>query len=110
MCILLGYTNWSEGNEETVIAPFILSSPITQVVMTAGKMATKDPLLEGALQICERAFGRTGVGVVAVGDFEGGGGQGVVGEGKWGLAALLPPVSPLSQPGGQAVLGSPAPR
>lgn len=47
---------------------------------------------------------------MAVGDFEGGGGQGVVGEGKRGLAALLPPVSPLSQPGGQAVLGSPAPR
>lgn len=27
-----------------------------------------------------------------------------------GLAALLPPVSPLSRPGRQAVLGSPAPR
>lgn len=54
----------------------------------------------------------------------GGGGQGGVGEEEeeegevgvvragagGGLAALLPPVSPLSRPGRQAVLGSPAPR
>lgn len=49
----------------------------------------------------------------------GGGGQGGVGEEEEeegggcegeGLATLLPPVSPLSRPGRQAVLGSPAPR
>lgn len=44
MFILLGYTNWSEGSEETIIGPYTLSSPITQVVMTAGKMATGHPL------------------------------------------------------------------
>lgn len=90
--------------------------------MTAGKMTTRHPLqptcnMRYLSDLCECASGRTGVVVVAGGDFEDGGGQGGVGNGGgggwgavWGLAALLPPVNPLSQPGGQAVLGSPAPR
>lgn len=44
VCILLGYTNWSEGKEETIIGPYIFSAPITQVVMTAGEMAMRHPL------------------------------------------------------------------
>lgn len=61
---------------------------------------------EWALLFFECAFGRAVVVVMAVG---GGSGGGRVGRGGF-LAALLPPVSPLSRPGRQAVLGSPAPR
>lgn len=57
---------------------------------------------EWALLFFKCAFGRAVVVVMAVGG-GGGGGEGF-------LAALLPPVSPLSRPGRQAVLGSPAPR
>lgn len=57
---------------------------------------------EWAVLFVKCAFGRAVVVVMAVG----GGGEGQGGL----LAALLPPVSPLSRPGMQAVLGGPAPR
>lgn len=85
--------------------------------MAAGKAtATRRPRQLSEAAFLSAPIGRTGVVAVAVGGGEGQGGGGGEGGGKLmvggggGLAALLPPVSPLSQPGGQAVLGSPAPR
>lgn len=110
------------GNKHWPIQPHFAAS-VAQIVMTAGKMTTSHPLqptcnMRYLSDLFKCASGRTGVVVVAGGDFEDGGGQGGVGDAGggwmggvvWGLAALLPPVNPLSQPGGQAVLGSPAPR
>lgn len=98
--------------------PTLIDTDITMMDSSArtgtmrASFTTNQQLDEICMETCERAllffkcaFGRAVVVVMAVG---GGGGQGR-GGGAF-LAALLPPVSPLSRPGRQAVLGSPAPR